>query len=79
MILVVLETVNYYQLRKSIDYRVKKVANPLGKEKMWQTHISHSAVDPHVRGNSVTDCVKDPQVKEMKATNSFESDSCQLC
>ena len=37
---------------------------------MWQTHISHSVADPHVRENNVIHCVADPQVMEMKATNS---------
>ena len=36
---------------------------------MWQTYISHSVVDSHVRRN-VIHFVEDPQVKEMKATNS---------
>ena len=40
---------------------------------MWRTHISQSMADPHVRGNNVIYCVADPQVKEMKATNSYES------
>ena len=31
---------------------------------MWRTHISHSVVDPHVRGNNVIHCVADPQVME---------------
>ena len=37
---------------------------------MWQTYISHSVVDSHVRRNNVIHFVEDPQVKEMKATNS---------
>ena len=37
---------------------------------MWQTHISHSVADPHVRGNNVIHCMADPQMMEMKATNS---------
>ena len=30
-------------------------------------------VDTHVRGNNAIHCVADPKVKEIKATNSFES------
>ena len=37
---------------------------------MWQTHSSHNLADPHVRGNNVIHCVTDPQVMEIKATNS---------
>ena len=37
---------------------------------MWRTHISHSVVDLHVRGNNVIHYVVDPQVMEMKARNS---------
>ena len=40
---------------------------------MWRTHISHSVVDTHVRGNNVIHCVADPKVKKTKAMNSFES------
>ena len=36
---------------------------------MWQTHISDSVTDPHVRGNNVIDCVADPHVIGMKAMN----------
>ena len=31
---------------------------------MWQTHISDSVVDSHVRGNNVIHFVVDPQVME---------------
>ena len=31
-----------------------------GKPQMWQTHISYSVVDPHVRENNVIHCVVDP-------------------
>ena len=37
---------------------------------MWKTYISHSVVDPHVRGNNVIHCAADPQMMEMKAVNS---------
>ena len=33
---------------------------------MRQTHISHSVVDPHVKGINVIHCVADPQLIEMK-------------
>ena len=34
---------------------------------MWRTHISDSAVDLHVRENSVAHSIAEPQIKEMKA------------
>ena len=45
---------------------------------MWRTHISHSVADPHGKENSVIHCVADPQVKEMRLTNSSERYGCQL-
>ena len=47
---------------------------------MWETDISHSIVDPHVRRNSTIHPLADPQVKKMKAPNiseryGFNSDS----
>ena len=43
---------------------------------MWLTHISHSVVDLHARGNNVIHCVADPPVMEMEATNSPVSYGC---
>ena len=43
---------------------------------MWWTHICHSVADPHVKGNQVTHCVVDLQVKEIKTMNVFESYGC---
>ena len=40
---------------------------------MWWTHIFYSVVDPYVKGNYVTHCVADPQVKEIKAMDGSES------
>ena len=55
-------------------YSVKKVEDP--PEIEMRTPISHSATDPHVRGNNIIHCVGDPQLKGMKAVNSFESYGC---
>ena len=43
---------------------------------MWRTHISHSVMDLHVRGNNVIHCVMDLQMKEIKVPNSSESYGC---
>ena len=43
---------------------------------MWRTHISHSVVESHVRGNNVIHCVADPQVMEMEAMISPGSFDC---
>ena len=63
-----------YRGRKVADPPERKILNvanphfsqvadpPERKILMWQTHISHSVVDPHVRGNNETHCVADPQV-----------------
>ena len=52
------------------------------KIKLWyhiiSYHISQCVTDPHVSGNIVINCVADPQMQEMKATNSYESYGCQL-
>ena len=44
---------------------------PERKMLMWRTHISHSVVDPHVRGNNETHCVADPRVK-VKRTSALK-------
>ena len=42
-----------------------------GKSYMWRNHISHSVMDPHVKGNNVIHCVADPQVM-VKWTSALE-------
>ena len=42
------------------------------------TYISHSMVDPDLRGDSVIRCVADLYVRQMKAENRSESYGCQL-